>query len=78
LSTDVDVEALLKKAPKGRMPAAVKPMLATLVDEPFDDPNWVYEVKWDGYRAIASVNKGEVELYSRNNKTFNEKFDPIH
>jgi bifunctional non-homologous end joining protein LigD len=78
LSTDVDVEALLKKAPKGRMPAAVKPMLATLVDEPFDDPNWVYEVKWDGYRAIASVNKGEVELYSRNNKTFNEKFYPIH
>jgi bifunctional non-homologous end joining protein LigD len=55
-----------------------KPMLATLVDEPFDDPNWVYEVKWDGYRAIASVNKGEVELYSRNNKTFNEKFYPIH
>jgi len=53
-------------------------MLATLVDEPFDDPDWVYEVKWDGYRALGFVNKGEVELLSRNNKTFNEKFYPIH
>ena len=53
-------------------------MKATLVDEPFDDPDWLYEVKWDGYRAIASINKGEVELISRNNKTFNEKFYSIH
>jgi bifunctional non-homologous end joining protein LigD len=53
-------------------------MLATFVDEPFDDPDWIYEVKWDGYRALAFVNKGEVELLSRNNKTFNEKFYPIH
>lgn len=51
-------------------------MKATLVDEPFDDPDWVYEVKWDGYRAIARINKGEVELISRNNLPF-EKYYPI-
>jgi bifunctional non-homologous end joining protein LigD len=28
-------------------------MKATLVDEPFDEPGWLFEVKWDGYRAIA-------------------------
>ena len=33
----------------------VKPMLATLVDAPFDRPGWLFEVKWDGYRAIAEV-----------------------
>lgn len=55
-----------------------KPMLATLIDAPFDNPDWQYEVKWDGYRALAFVNNGKVELLSRNNKSFDEKFYPIH
>ncbi|MFD0795239.1 DNA ligase D [Mucilaginibacter litoreus] len=73
----VDVTGLLKKAPKGAIPTGMKPMLATLVNEPFDDPDWVYEVKWDGYRALGFVNKGEVQLLSRNNKSFNEKYYPL-
>ncbi len=52
-------------------------MLATLVSEPFDDPAWVYEVKWDGYRAVAYVNKGRVEISSRKNNSFTEKYYPI-
>jgi bifunctional non-homologous end joining protein LigD len=48
-------------------PRDVKPMLATLVERPFDDPAWVFEVKWDGYRAIASIDaKGTVAMTSRN------------
>ncbi|MDN3548485.1 DNA ligase D [Mucilaginibacter aquaedulcis] len=77
-TNDIDTAALLKKAPKAKMPAGIKPMLATLVDEPFDDPDWLYEVKWDGYRALGFINKGEVELMSRNKKTFNDKFYPIY
>ncbi|WP_432712602.1 DNA ligase D [Pedobacter sp.] len=73
-----DAKDLLKKAPKAAFPKIMKPMLATLVDAPFDDPDWQYEVKWDGYRALAYVNKGNVELVSRNQKTFNEKFYPIY
>jgi bifunctional non-homologous end joining protein LigD len=75
---ETDTKSLLKQAPESAIPSGIKPMLATLVDEPFDDPDWHYEVKWDGYRALAFINMGEVELLSRNNKTFNEKFYPIH
>jgi bifunctional non-homologous end joining protein LigD len=55
----------------------IKPMLATLFDHPFDDPNWVFEIKWDGFRAIAEIEKPKVEIYSRNLLSFNEKFLPI-
>ena len=56
----------------------VKPMLATLVSEAFDEQGWLYEVKWDGYRAVAFMNKGKVEFKSRNDKSFNEKFYPVY
>ncbi|MDP9048481.1 MAG: non-homologous end-joining DNA ligase, partial [Bacteroidota bacterium] len=72
-----DAEALLKSAPKSAVPKNIKPMKATLVDEPFDDPDWLYEVKWDGYRAIATVDKSDAQLISRNNLPF-DKFYPIN
>jgi len=56
----------------------VKPMLATLVNQAFDEEGWLYEVKWDGYRAVAYMNKGIVEFKSRNNKSFQEKFYPVY
>jgi bifunctional non-homologous end joining protein LigD len=49
------------------LPRDVKPMLSTLVEQPFDDPQWLFEVKWDGYRAIASIDAaGVVRMTSRN------------
>ncbi len=63
---------------KNTIPKNIKPMLATLVDKPFDEDGWLYEIKWDGYRAIAYLNKGEVEMQSRNNKSFNEKFYAVY
>ncbi len=75
---DADITAILNDAPKFKMPVGIKPMLATLVDEPFDDTEWIYEVKWDGYRALGFINKGVVDLFSRNNKSFNDKFYPIY
>jgi len=48
------------------MPHSIRPMLATLIDKPFDDNNWLYEVKWDGYRAVAFLDGKSVRLVSRN------------
>jgi bifunctional non-homologous end joining protein LigD len=73
----IDSKKLLMAAPNAKFPSSITPMLATLVDKPFDQEGWLYEVKWDGYRALGFINKGEVELKSRNNKSFNDKFYPI-
>src|SRR6218665_1358 len=71
------IETLLAAAPKSKFPATLQPMLATLVDKPFADDGWLYEVKWDGYRALAFCRGQEVELKSRNDKSFNKKFYPV-
>ena len=49
---------------KTAFPLTTEPMLATLVDKPFDEEGWVYEVKWDGYRAVAHIRdkKSEPEI----------------
>ena len=48
------------------MNPAYRPMLATLVDEPFDDKKWVFETKWDGFRLITEKRGNTVRLWSRN------------
>lgn len=72
-----DVNKYLRKGIETAMPRDIKPMLATLVNAPFEDAAWTYEVKWDGYRALCYVNNGSVELASRNNKSFTEKYYPL-
>src|ERR1700733_12464815 len=64
-------------AAKDKMLPVISPMLACLVAKPFDDPDWLFEIKWDGYRALAFVKMGQVELKSRSNKTWNGEFSPI-
>lgn len=54
----------------------VAPMLATLIDEPFDSKGWLFEKKWDGYRALAYKNK-TVQLLSRGHKSFNKAYPSI-
>jgi bifunctional non-homologous end joining protein LigD len=73
-----DVAKILASALKSKGPANIKPMKATLVDKPFDEPGWLFEVKWDGYRAIAILGKKDgAQLISRNNLPF-EKYYPIN
>lgn len=52
-------------------------MLATLTDAPFDDPGWVFENKWDGFRMVAAVERGTVTLYSRNGKIISDSYLPV-
>src|SRR5690242_10242830 len=46
-------------------PTFVPPMLATLVAAPFDGPDWLFEVKWDGFRVEAVVDRGSVRIWTR-------------
>src|SRR3989454_2081815 len=57
--------AELQGARKGAMSSRVEPMLATLTDRPFSDPNWLFEIKWDGVRALARIENGALALRSR-------------
>ena len=72
--SEVLERADLQEAPIKPLPHAIKPMLATLVRKPFDHPDWLFEVKWDGYRAIAEIQHGQVNLYSRNRIALKQKF----
>jgi bifunctional non-homologous end joining protein LigD len=59
------------------MPHEIEPMLATAAREPFDHPDWIFEVKWDGYRAVAEIQGDGVLLYSRNGISLAKKFSPV-
>ena len=53
-----------RKRPKHK-PAYIEPMRATLTRDAFDDPDWLFETKWDGFRVEAVVSDGTVELWTR-------------
>ncbi|MEK7509135.1 MAG: non-homologous end-joining DNA ligase [Patescibacteria group bacterium] len=57
-----------------KLPKYLQPMLATLVDAPFDDKDWVFETKWDGFRMVAEIKNGKVMLYSRNGQVVSERY----
>lgn len=67
----------VKGAKLAKMPKRFKPMLATLTDEPFDNKDWIFEIKYDGYRALAFIEGGKVNLWSRNENSFNQAYAPI-
>ena len=60
-----------------KLPKRLQPMLATLVDAPFDNPDWVFESKWDGFRMVTSIEAGKVTLYSRNGQIISNSYAPI-
>jgi bifunctional non-homologous end joining protein LigD len=56
----------LQGAREAPMPPHIEPMLATLASKPFTDPDWLFEIKWDGYRVQAVVDDGKVRTWTRN------------
>ena len=62
---------------KRPMPTTIHPMLATPVDQPFDGPEWLFEIKWDGYRAIAFIENGKSRLVSRNQNELTARFPEL-
>jgi bifunctional non-homologous end joining protein LigD len=64
-------------ARESKLPKRLQPMLATLTDAPFDDPGWVFEEKWDGFRMVAEIEGGKVTLYSRNGTVVSDRYKPV-
>jgi bifunctional non-homologous end joining protein LigD len=52
-------------------------MLAKLGENSFDSNEWLFEIKWDGYRAVAELTAGNIKLYSRNGLSFIKLYSPV-
>jgi len=73
-------KSYLSKLPGARaaaMPREIEPMKAVLVDEPFDRAGWLFEDKYDGIRTVCYIKKGEVKLYSRNQKEMTMRYPEL-
>ena len=90
VNTIYDAEETVKKIPADKPQVAsirhgrakklahfIKPMLASVAKVPFDDDEWLFEIKWDGYRAIAEWDTKQLHLYSRNGIGFTERFPSV-
>ncbi len=82
--TMVEIAKGVKGAPKARtgkrtakLPAFHAPQLATLVDHVPSGPDWIHEVKYDGYRCLIAVGGGEVRAFTRTGLDWSDKFAPI-
>ena len=59
------------------MPTTIHPMLAESIAEPFDGAEWLFEIKWDGYRAVAFIETGKVRLVSRNQNDLTGRYPEL-
>ena len=72
-----EVTGLASHPVKRAMPTIIHPMLAESIDEPFDGMDWLFEIKWDGYRAIAFLDGGKVRLASRNQNDLTPRYPEL-
>jgi len=69
--------AELHGAKKSAMPTKAGPMLATLTERAFSDPNWLFEIKWDGVRALAWIVDGELRLRARSGSDITSQYPEL-
>jgi bifunctional non-homologous end joining protein LigD len=69
--------AEIEGAKKAALPREAEPMLATLVDRPFSDPDWLFDLKWDGMRALTWVRDGRIEIRSRRGRTVTSHYPEL-
>jgi bifunctional non-homologous end joining protein LigD len=62
---------------KRAMPVKIHPMLAESVEKAFDGEEWLFEIKWDGYRAIVFIEGGKVRLVSRNQNDLTPRYPEL-
>jgi len=69
--------AEVQGARKTAMPSRLGPMLATIGEGPFSDPNWLFEIKWDGVRALAWIAGASLTLRSRNGQDITSRYPEL-
>jgi bifunctional non-homologous end joining protein LigD len=62
------------EAPMPKMPGGVRATLAELKEKPFSNPNWIFEIKWDGVRAIAEIKDGKTTLWARSGRDVTREY----
>ena len=67
----------LAQAEKGPMPKTLEPMKAQLIDAPFDDERWLFEVKWDGIRLVSFIDDGKVSLQTRAGRNVDAEYPQL-
>jgi len=67
----------LEGTAKRPMPTAIHPMLASVTEKTFDNPDWLFEIKWDGYRAVSFIADGTVRLVSRNQNDLTPRYPEL-
>jgi bifunctional non-homologous end joining protein LigD len=68
---------LVRSAPQGTVPAFIAPQLATLVKKPPASDRWLHEIKFDGYRIVARIASGRVQMLTRGGLDWTDRFRPI-
>jgi ATP-dependent DNA ligase len=66
-----------RRAEPTALPSWVKPQLTKLVDQPTDGPKWLHEIKFDGYRMHARLDRGAVQLLTRTRLDWTHKYPAI-
>jgi bifunctional non-homologous end joining protein LigD len=59
------------------MPTIIRPMLATVIQQPFSDPEWLFETKWDGIRAVCFLDNGTARFISRNQNDLTAQYPEL-
>ena len=67
----------LPGAAKRAMPTQVHPMLALSIEKPFDSAEWMFEIKWDGYRAVSFIENSSVRLMSRTDNDLSGRYPEL-
>src|SRR5580693_8033567 len=67
----------LQDAHRAPMPSRLEPMLATIGDKPFSNPNWLFEIKWDGVRALAWIDNGKLTIRARSGAEITARYPEL-
>ncbi len=67
----------LQDALKAAMPSRLEPMLATIGDHPFSNPSWLFEIKWDGVRALAWIDNGALTIRARSGAEITARYPEL-